>query len=96
VFLHSYEIHKRSQDNAVIKYRSETPQNSATDELREPEFETINVICNRNANISMTPKPAYVATTAVSMITNPACTTSAACEGSDGPEYEGLDKTDHI
>ena len=75
----------------MIKYRSETPQNSATDVLREPEYETINVICNCNANISMTPNPAYVATTAVSMITNPACTTSAAYEGSDGPEYEELD-----
>ena len=91
MFLYSHGIHKRSQDNAVIKYRSKTPQNSATDVLREPEYEAINVICNRNANISMTPNPAYVATTAVSMITYPACATNAAYEGSDGPEYEELD-----
>ena len=94
MFVYSYETHKRSQNNAVIQHRPETLQNSAIDVPREPEYEAINEIRNRNANISMTPNPAYGASTAVSLITNPAYTTTS--EGSDGPEYEGLDKTDHI
>ena len=80
----------------MILNRSRTPRHSATDVLTEPEYETINIIHNRNTNISMTPNPAYDTSTAVSVTSNPAYCTSAVREGNDGGAYEALEKTDHI
>ena len=77
----------------VIPNTSRVPKHSATDVVPEPEYETINVVHNRNTNIIMTPNPAYNVSTAVSMTNNPAYTTSVAHEGNDGT---ALDKTDRI
>jgi len=80
----------------VIPNTSRVPKHSATDVVPEPEYETINVVHNRNTNIIMTPNPAYDVSTAVSRTKNPTYTASAAHEGKDGTAYEVIDKTDRI